>query len=111
MALRTQHNYTSLHYIGNSILNFTMRLLFKITLNDSQSGMWIFRSGLYRQMRNLSNGMSFSQDIKIEAIRLGQFIEVPIRYGIRITKPKLKTWHDGFSNLFYVFVKRVNGNS
>jgi hypothetical protein len=55
--------------------------------------------------------MSFSQDIKIEAIRLGQFIEVPIRYGIRITKPKLKTWHDGFSNLFYVFVKRVNGNS
>ena len=34
--------------------------------------------------------------------------EIPIRYGVRITKPKLKTWQDGFSNLFNLFVKRVN---
>ncbi|MCL4307389.1 MAG: glycosyltransferase family 2 protein [Candidatus Thermoplasmatota archaeon] len=111
ITLRTSKSYTTLHFVGNSILTRSIGLLFKTSLKDSQSGMWVFRSGLYRQMRNLSNGMSFSQDIKIEAIRLGQFIEVPIRYGIRITKPKLKTWHDGFSNLFYVFVKRVNGNS
>jgi hypothetical protein len=62
-------------------------------------------------MRNLSDGMSFSQDIKIEAIRLGKFIEIPIKYGVRITKPKLKTWRDGFHNLFYIFIKRVSGSS
>ena len=107
MTLRTQHNYTSLHYIGNSILNFTMRLLFKITLNDSQSGMWIFYREFYEKMKNLSNGMSFSEDIKIDAVRLGRLIEIPIKYGIRISKPKLKTWNDGFMNLFHLFIKRI----
>lgn len=111
ITLRTARNYTTLHFVGNSILTKSIGILFKTNLKDSQSGMWIFKSEIYRRMRNLSNGMSFSQDIKIEAIRLGQFIEVPIRYGVRITKPKLKTWRDGFSNLFYVFVKRVSGNN
>ncbi|WP_337860541.1 glycosyltransferase family 2 protein [Ferroplasma sp.] len=107
MTLRTQHNYTSLHYIGNSVLNFAMRILFKINLNDSQSGMWIFYKEFYNKMKNLSNGMSFSEDIKIDAVRLGKLIEVPIKYGIRISKPKLKTWNDGFMNLFHLFVKRI----
>lgn len=107
MTLRTQHNYTSLHYIGNSVLNFTMRLLFKINLNDSQSGMWIFYRDFYGKMGNLSSGMSFSEDIKIDAVRLGKLIEVPIKYGIRISKPKLKTWNDGFRNLFHLFIKRI----
>lgn len=107
MTLRTQHNYTSLHYIGNSVLNFTMGVLFRINLNDSQSGMWVFYRELYEKMKNLSNGMSFSEDIKIDAARLGKLIEVPIKYGIRISKPKLKTWNDGFMNLFHLFIKRI----
>lgn len=107
MTLRTQHSYTSLHYVGNSILNITVRILFKINLNDSQSGMWVFYSDLYKKMKNLSNGMSFSEDIKIEAMKLGKLIEIPVVYRMRITKPKLKTWHDGFRNLFHLFVKRV----
>ena len=49
--------------------------------------------------------MSFSQEIKIEAMKRGRFIEVPIRYGVRITKPKLKTWGDGISNLMNIFIK------
>jgi glycosyltransferase involved in cell wall biosynthesis len=108
MKFRTDKNYTTLHYVGNSILNRVAGLLFKVSMNDSQSGMWVFRSELYRMMGKLSDKMSFSEDIKIEAIRLGTFIEIPIRYGVRITKPKLKTWQDGFSNLFNLFVKRVN---
>ena len=111
ITLRTPKNYTTLHYVGNSVLNATIKIFFKISMNDSQSGMWVFRTELYRKMRNLSDGMSFSQDIKIEAIRLGKFIEIPIRYGVRVTKPKLRTWSDGFHNLFYIFIKRVSGNS
>jgi hypothetical protein len=80
---------------------------YPINLNDSQSGMWVFYSDFYKKMKNLSNGMSFSEDIKIEAIKLGKLIEIPIIYGMRITKPKLKTWHDGFQNLLHLFVKRV----
>ncbi|PYB69046.1 glycosyltransferase family 2 protein [Thermoplasma sp. Kam2015] len=108
ITFRTSTNYTTLHYVGNMVLNITIRILFKVRMVDSQSGMWIFRSDLYRKMKNLGNGMSFSQNIKIEAVRHGVFIEIPIRYGVRITKPKLKTWHDGFHNLFALFVKRVS---
>ena len=32
-------------------------------------------------MSELSDGMSFSQEIKIEALRRGTLIEVPVRYG------------------------------
>lgn len=110
ITLRTAKNYTTLHYVGNSILTKTVGLFFKVSLKDSQSGMWVFRSHLYRKMTDLSDGMSFSQDIKIEAIKLGKFIEIPIKYGVRITKPKLNTWKDGFSNLFYIFIKRVKSS-
>lgn len=107
MSLRTQANYTTLHYVGNSVLNKAISLLFGVHIIDSQSGMWVFKSSLYRNMGTLSDGMSFSQDIKIEAVRKGKFMEIPVRYGVRITKPKLRTWRDGFSNLFYLFIKRV----
>lgn len=109
MTLRTPRNYTTLHYVGNSILNKTIGIFFKVRINDSQSGMWVFKSDIYKSMKVLSDGMSFSQDIKIEAIRKGKFIEIPILYGVRLTKPKLKTWRDGFNNLFYLFIKRVSG--
>jgi glycosyltransferase involved in cell wall biosynthesis len=105
MSLRNNENYTTLHFVGNSVLNITIRLFFKHSMKDSQSGMWIFRSDIYRKMGHLSDGMSFSQEIKIEAMKKGRFIEVPIRYGVRITKPKLKTWGDGISNLMNIFVK------
>ncbi|WP_229657457.1 glycosyltransferase family 2 protein [Thermogymnomonas acidicola] len=108
MTLRTPKNYTTLHFVGNTVLNKTMSLLFKCSLRDSQSGMWVFRREIYMKMKHLSDGMSFSQDIKIEAIRNGTLIEVPIRYGVRVTKPKLKTWRDGFHNLIHLFIKRVN---
>ncbi len=108
MKLRTSTSYTTLHYVGNMVLNITMRIFFKVNINDSQSGMWIFRSSLYKKMKNLGYGMSFSQNIKIEAIRNGKFIEIPIKYGMRISKPKLNTWKDGFRNLFELFIKRVS---
>ncbi len=107
MTLRSQNSYTNLHLIGNKILNITISTLYGYRLFDSQSGMWVFRRSVYEKMSNLSDGMSFSQDIKIEAFRHGTLIEVPIRYGVRITKPKLNTWRDGFSNLFELFVKYV----
>ena len=105
MSLRNNENYTTLHFVGNSGLNITIRLFVEHSMKDSQSGMWIFRSDIYRKMGHLSDGMSFSQEIKIEAMKRGRFIEVPIRYGVRITKPKLKTWGDGISNLMNIFIK------
>ena len=108
MTLRNEVNYTMLHFVGNSVLNLFIRILFRYRMVDSQSGMWVFRSKLYPRMRHLSNGMAFSQDLKIEAFKLGLFVEIPVKYGVRVTKPKLRTWSDGFRNLAHIFIKRVS---
>ncbi len=52
MKLRTNMSYTTLHYVGNIVLNLTVRIFFKMSINDSQSGMWVFRSSLYKKMKN-----------------------------------------------------------
>ncbi|EQD44106.1 glycosyl transferase, group 2 family protein, partial [mine drainage metagenome] len=52
MTLRNNVNYTTLHYVGNSVLNLFVRILFNFPLKDSQSGMWVFRKSVYEKMSN-----------------------------------------------------------
>jgi glycosyltransferase involved in cell wall biosynthesis len=90
--------------VGNAILTFATLVLFMRGIRDSQSGMWIFRSPLYRQLSPVSDGMPFSEEIKIKAIRAGgvRFDEHHIRYSPRIGEVKLEKWRDGFRNLWYL---------
>jgi len=96
------------HKIGNHILSITMSLLFLRWIHDSQSGMWIFRRSALEKMKLSSDGMAFSEEIKIEALRnksIG-FREMFICYSQRIGEKKLEPWRDGFRNLGFLFKKR-----
>ncbi len=93
---------------GNKILTYTTRLLYWCWIADSQSGMWVFRRHCLDKMRLTSDGMAFSEEIKIEAmlhpaIRFGEF---HISYHERIGEVKLFTWRDGFKNLWFLFKRR-----
>jgi glycosyltransferase involved in cell wall biosynthesis len=90
--------------VGNAILSFAMLVLFMRGIKDSQSGMWIFRSALYPELAPKSDGMPFSEEIKIMAIRHPRvrFDEYHIRYQRRIGEVKLEKWRDGFRNLLYL---------
>jgi len=97
------------HMVGNRILSFVMSLLFFRWVNDSQSGMWIFRRDVLDKMQLTSDGMAFSEEIKIEAIKnphIG-FREIFISYSQRLGEKKLRPWRDGFQNLMFLFRKRV----
>lgn len=96
------------HYFGNKILSLTMSLLYGIWIKDSQSGMWVFRKDALYKMKLESNGMSFSEEIKIEAIinKDIKFKEVPIDYSQRAGEAKLRPWKDGFKNILFLFKKR-----
>lgn len=96
------------HYFGNKILSLTMSLLYGIWIKDSQSGMWVFRKDALCKMKLESNGMSFSEEIKIEAIINNdiKFKEVPIDYSQRAGEAKLEPWKDGFKNILFLFKKR-----
>jgi len=94
---------------GNSVLNLTTRLLFRIDLVDSQSGMWVFRRSILNNLALRSNGMPLSEELKLEACHFAKcrWREMPIEYKVRIGKIKLRAWQDGLQNLFYLLRKRI----
>jgi glycosyltransferase involved in cell wall biosynthesis len=91
------------HRLGNWILSTAARTLFAIHLRDSQSGMWVIRrSALNRlDVDGMADGMAFSQELKIRAIRVfgPRFREVPAGLRPRIGEPVLSSWRDGWGNL------------
>jgi len=99
----------SKHKFGNRVLSIVMSLLFLRWVHDSQSGMWIFRRDALRKMNLVSDGMAFSEEIKIEAIRKKEigFREIFISYSQRIGERKLMPWRDGFQNLMFLLRKRL----
>ena len=99
---------TSKHKFGNRILSLAMSVLFLRWIHDSQSGMWVFRRDALSKMKLISDGMAFSEEIKIEAIKnrdIG-FREIFISYSQRVGEKKLMPWRDGFQNLMFLFRKR-----
>lgn len=98
------------HKVGNRVLSFMMSVLFLRWVNDSQSGMWIFRRDALKHMNLTSDGMAFSEEIKIEAIRHKEigFREMFINYSQRVGEIKLRPWRDGFANILFLLRKRLN---
>jgi hypothetical protein len=96
------------HKIGNFILSLTMSLLYFRWISDSQSGMWVFRRSILSQMTLESDGMAFSEEIKIEAVKNPRirFAEISIHYTSRLGEIKLNPWRDGFYNLWFLLKKR-----
>jgi hypothetical protein len=85
-----------------------MSLLFFRWVRDSQSGMWVFRRAILKFMKLDSDGMAFSEEIKIEALREPRirFGEISIMYSSRMGETKLNPWRDGVQNLLFLAKKR-----
>ena len=96
------------HHVGNLILSLAMSMLYFRWVRDSQSGMWVLRRSILKEMRLESDGMAFSEEIKIEALRNSRvrFGEIAILYSSRLGEKKLNPWRDGFQNLFFLVRKR-----
>ena len=94
--------------LGNLILSLALSVLFFRWVRDSQSGMWVFRRSILKEMKLESDGMAFSEEIKIEALRNStiRFGEISIQYSSRTGETKLNPWRDGFHNLAFLLKKR-----
>lgn len=106
--VRDRHAMSWKHQFGNWVLSLAMSLLFFRWVSDSQSGMWVFRRAILKHMKLESDGMAFSEEIKIEAIRNPQirFREISILYSSRLGEKKLNPWRDGMRNLAFLVKKR-----
>ena len=96
------------HKFGNLVLSMAMSVLFFHWVRDSQSGMWVFRRAILKEMKLESDGMAFSEEIKIEAILNPKirFGEISIQYSSRVGETKLNAWRDGFQNIAFLLKKR-----
>jgi glycosyltransferase involved in cell wall biosynthesis len=93
--------------VGNWVLTAAAAVLFFKPIRDSQSGMWVFRRALLDRVRLTSDGMAFSEEIKLEALLRGfRFGEAHIPYGVRVGEVKLQKWRDGMANLWFLVRKR-----
>ena len=99
---------TPLRVFGNWVLNVFHALLFGHYIADSQSGMWVFRRSILPLIELTSDGMSLSEEIKIEAFSHPRIKarELPIYYRARVGPSKLNLWKDGLRNLLFLFRKR-----
>jgi dolichol-phosphate hexosyltransferase len=97
------------HKFGNWVLSLAMSILYFRWVRDSQSGMWVFRRSILEKMNLTSDGMAFSEEIKIEALKSGaRFQELSIQYSSRLGEIKLNPWRDGFYNLWFLLKKRFS---
>lgn len=96
------------HKFGNFVLSLATSILYFRWVADSQSGMWVFRRSILQDMKLESDGMAFSEEIKIEALRNSKirFEEIPVQYSSRLGEIKLNPWRDGFFNLWFLVKKR-----
>jgi len=96
--------------IANHFISWLIRVLFKIDLRDSQSGMMAFKKDLLNVIKVQNTGMGFSQEIKIRAflnpeLKCG---EVHISYLKRIGNVKFKKINavqNLFSVLYLYFIR------
>ena len=101
------------HYFGNTVLNWTMRILFLMSVHDSQSGMWIFRKKALEKVQTIeefNDGMPFSEEIKIEMFtnKKVKAKEIPSMLRAREGEVKIESFSDGIKNLKFLFLKRVS---
>ena len=96
------------HKFGNLVQSIVMSVLFFRWVRDSQSGMWVFRRSILKNMKLESDGMAFSEEIKIEALLAPnvRFGEISIQYSSRLGEIKLNPWRDGIHNLLFLLKKR-----
>ena len=82
--------------VGNKILVLGVRIVFGLHLKDSQSGMWIIRRTAWDRLV-LKRNLSFSQELKIEAIHYARLRseQIPILYRSRVGKAKYGNWRVG----------------
>lgn len=99
------------HYFGNLILALVLKFLFIINIRDSQSGMWIFKKDVLKNIQSLEDfddGMPFSEEIKIEMFSNKDIKtkEIPSCLYAREGEVKLQSFTDGWKNFKFLFVKR-----
>jgi glycosyltransferase involved in cell wall biosynthesis len=87
--------------ISNRFISWAAGRLLNIGIRDLESGMWVFRRDILGQVLPESDGMEFSQDIKLKACLNPKlrFVEHHIPYRPRVGKSKFNALRDAVRDI------------
>jgi glycosyltransferase involved in cell wall biosynthesis len=92
-------------YIGNPILSWVLRVLFKANVKDCHSGFRIIKREVLEKLNLQTTGMEFASEMIIKAIKNNISIkEVPIHYYPRKGETKLQRLPDGWRHLRFMLL-------
>ena len=94
-------------YLGNPVLSFLGRLLFRIPVGDFHCGLRGFSREAAMKLRLKSTGMEFASEMVVKAAFHGlRMVEVPtvLSPDGRSRPPHLKTWRDGWRHLKFLLL-------
>jgi len=89
-------------YLGNPLLSFLGRLMFRVKIGDFHCGLRAFSREKIVNLGLISDGMEFASEMIIKAKRCGlEITEYPVSLSpdLRGRKPHLRTWSDGLRHL------------
>lgn len=94
-------------YLGNPVLSFIGRTLFKIGIGDFHCGMRGFRRDRILELGLRTDGMEFASEMVVRSALTGLDIrEVPttLKTAGRTRPPHLRTWRDGWRHLRFLLL-------
>ena len=94
-------------YLGNPVLSFVGRLLFRNRVGDFHCGLRGFDREAVRALHLRTSGMEFASELVVKASLAGwRIAEVPTSLSPdgRGRAPHLRTWHDGWRHLRFLLL-------
>lgn len=94
-------------YLGNPVLTWVGRVLFKCPVKDFHCGLRGYRKDAFLRMDLRTTGMEFASEMVIKATFLGMHIaEVPTSLSKdgRLRPPHLRPWRDGWRHLRFMLL-------
>jgi glycosyltransferase involved in cell wall biosynthesis len=95
------------YYLGNPVLSFVGRLLFRIPVRDFHCGLRGFRRSAILGLDLKTTGMEFASEMVVRSALQGLNVaEVPttLKPDGRSRAPHLKTWRDGWRHLKFLLM-------
>ena len=97
VGVRDRKSVPAFNKLGNSLFNIFISLAYRRRLRDILSGYRAFTRRLARSIRLTRDWFETETEMTVETLEKGLRIEeVPIKYGERIGRTKLRPLHDGW---------------
>ncbi|MFM7678364.1 MAG: glycosyltransferase family 2 protein [Roseiflexaceae bacterium] len=98
-------------YLGNPVLSWLGRVLFRSSVGDFHCGLRAFRKSAWHAIQLQTSGMEYASEMVIKAVLFRQrIVEVPITLykDGRSRPPHLRTWRDGWRHLRFMLAYAPN---